>query len=84
MFKIMVDIHYELRSSERGVSISYEKLVINGRLVEKRRKFFKGKWQKCYYYEGFVHIYGIDKSTYQPKRITVVPYSKRKWKFVVK
>lgn len=78
----MTDIHYDLRASERGATVPYETLVMEGRLVEKRRKFFKGKWQKCYLYQGFVHVFSVDYPSMKPKRITVVPFSKRKWKFI--
>ena len=73
----MTDIHYDLRASERGAHATIEDVLTYGRPVERRRKFFNRKDQVAYCYNDFVHIF-----TYLKKRITVVPFSKRKWKFI--
>ena len=77
----MTDIHYELRASKRGATkISIRDVIRYGSEVAKRKKF----WQKrekdirAFLHYGQVHILSADLK----KRITVVPYSKRKWKFV--
>ena len=71
-----VDIHYEIRASERG-AVTVKKLILEqGIPVEKRLRFSNNKKTKALLYEDLVHIFSFDLK----KRITVVPYSKRKWK----
>jgi hypothetical protein len=78
----MVDIHYELRASVRGMYVSLEDIISNGSPVEKRSRFanFDMENKRAFLFGNFVHILSSDLK----KRITVMPYSKRKWKFVVK
>ena len=78
----MTDIHYELRSSERGAkSIPLRDIIRDGSEVVKRKRF----WQKrekdirAFLHYGQIHILSADLK----KRITVVPWSNRKWKYKV-
>ena len=77
----MTDVHYDLRASERGAAKSRLKDIISiGAPVEKRKAFWKKREKdvKCFLFYGQVHILSADLK----KRITVVPYSHRKWKYV--
>ena len=78
-----VDIHYSLRASERDAPLKDIRFIVTyGSPVEKRRSFFRKKEKniKAYVYGDQVHILSSDLK----KRITVVPYSRRRWKFIVK
>ena len=78
-----IDVHYALRASERGSQLIPIKHIVNGGYpIEKRRAFFRKKEKeiKAFLFYGQVHILSSDLK----KRITVMPYSKRKWKFIVK
>jgi len=74
-----VDIHYKLRASERGVpDIPIKDIVQFGIPVERRSRFFKSKYKnrKCFNFDYHVYVLSSDLK----KRITVVPWSYRKWK----
>ena len=77
----MTDIHYGLRASERNVvKIPLKDIIMTGSPVEKRKSFWKKREKdvKCFLLYGQVHILSADLR----KRITVMPYSHRKWKYV--
>lgn len=77
------DIHYELRASERDAEQhGINDIRSTGIPVEKRKRFWRKREKdiRAFLYYGQVHILSPDLK----KRITVVPYSKRKWRFIVK
>lgn len=78
----MADIHYKLRASERDAEVPVKVVLDFGWPVEKRPRYIKKDERKitAIKYFDHVHIFTTDLK----KRITVVPYSRRKWKFAVK
>jgi len=77
--KPLSDIHYSLRTSGRDIKpISLEDIIEFGTPVEKRNRFSKTseKEIKAFLFNNDVHIL----SSNLKKRITVVPFSNRKWK----
>ncbi len=76
----MTDIHYDLRASERDINVSLKEVIDCGWLVEKRRRFLSKRKKDIVYiaYDDKVHVLSSDLK----KRITVVPYSRRKWKLI--
>jgi hypothetical protein len=74
------DIHYSIRVSERDLPIiSISNIVRSGVELEKRRKFKPLHSNvRAFLYEDAVYL--LNKAL--NKRITVLPYSRRKWKLL--
>jgi hypothetical protein len=75
----MTDVHYGLRASERDVKdYSIKEIILYGVPVERRSRFFKNRYKnrRCFHLDNFVYVLSLDLK----KRITVVPWSFRKWK----